>query len=113
MNGFKQKLESFEIGSPSDGLTFAHRLARENNWSIAFSKSVVIEYKRFIYLIAISDHQMTPSDQMDQAWHLHMTYTRSYWVDLCRNTLGFELHHNPTKGGDNEGRKFRKQYQHT
>ncbi|VAW56044.1 hypothetical protein MNBD_GAMMA07-948 [hydrothermal vent metagenome] len=112
-NILKHKLSIFEIGSADDDFSFTQRLARENGWSIDFANQVVIEYKRFIYLVAISKHEVTPSDQVDQAWHLHMTYTRSYWVDLCKNILGFELHHNPTKGGREEGVKFNRQYSET
>src|SRR6185295_3548465 len=53
---------------------------------------------------------VTPSDPVDQAWHLHLTYTRSYWIDLCKNTLGKEIHHNPTKGGEKEAKKFEHYY---
>jgi len=113
MKNLKKQLIAFEIGSPNDNFPFTQRLARENAWPIDFAHQVVTEYKRFIYLVAVSKHEITPSDQVDQAWHLHMTYTQSYWVDLCRNTLGFELHHYPTKGGREESIKFRRQYSET
>ena len=48
----------------------------------------------------------TPSDEVDQAWHLHMLYTDSYWRGLCEGVLGRELSHGPTKGGEAEGEKF-------
>lgn len=54
----------------------------------------------------MSPKGVTPSDAVDQAWHLHLTYTKSYWVDLCQNTLHKEIHHNPTKGGNSEAEKF-------
>src|SRR5882762_2181922 len=58
-------------------------------------------------------HEVTPSDAVDQAWHLHLTYTRSYWDGLCREVLGRPLHHVPTKGGRGETAKFRDQYMET
>jgi hypothetical protein len=41
---------------------------------------------------------------------LHLTYTKSYWNDLCKNTLEREIHHNPTKGGKAEQVKFNSLY---
>jgi hypothetical protein len=53
---------------------------------------------------------MTPSEAVDQAWHLQPTYTRSYWNDLCGRVLGHPLHHNPTQGGPEEEQRYREQY---
>ena len=58
-------------------------------------------------------HEVTPSDEVDQAWHLHLTYTRSYWDGLCDAVLGRALHHGPTKGGQAEGDRFENQYERT
>ncbi|MGH1541396.1 MAG: glycine-rich domain-containing protein [Arenicella sp.] len=102
-----QKLTFSEAGAD---LTFAQRLARENGWTQEYAERSIQEYKRFIYLIAIGDQPMTPSDQVDQVWHLHLTYTRSYWHEMCRDILGFELHHGPTKGGKQQASLFFEQY---
>lgn len=91
-------------------LPFSHRLARDNGWPTAFAQRVVLEYKRFVYLAATCGHPVTPSDEVDQAWHLHLVYTRSYWDELCGQVLGFALHHGPTKGGAAEGHKFQDWY---
>jgi uncharacterized protein (TIGR04222 family) len=58
-------------------------------------------------------HPVTPSVQVDEAWHLHLTFTRSYWVRLCGQVLGRPLHHDPTRGGDDESAKFHEQYERT
>ena len=87
-------------------LPFSRRLARDNGWPLAFAERVVLEYKKFVYLAATCGHPVTPSDEVDQAWHLHLVYTRSYWEELCGQVLGFALHHGPTKGGAAEGHKF-------
>jgi len=107
------RINSLQIGPPQAAFTFTQRLARENGWSTTFSKKVFFEYKRFLHLVATSDREITPSDQVDQVWHLHLTYTRSYWKGLCEDTLGFKLHHNPTEGGSQQQKKFRNQYQYT
>ena len=117
MNAFQQslyeQLMQFEIDEPGVELTFARRLARENGWSVPYAQRVIREYKRFLYLAMQAGHVVTPSQQVDQAWHLHLTYTRSYWERLCREVLGRPLHHGPTKGGSEEQQKYRDLYQQT
>ncbi len=79
-------LEKFEVDAGDETLTFIQRLARENGWSISFARKVFTEYKKFIFLAIISPGQVTPSDQVDQAWHLHLSYTQSYC--LIRSRIG-------------------------
>lgn len=104
---------AFELDDAASSLPYTRRLARENRWEIAYAVRVVREYKRFVYLAMRAGHSVTPSFVVDQAWHLHMLYSRSYWQDLCGGVLGCELHHGPTKGGKTEGVKHRDQYQRT
>ncbi|MBD1385954.1 hypothetical protein IDJ75_11740 [Mucilaginibacter rigui] len=101
-----QKIHAFELDEPGSAFKFSDRLARENGWTKSYAKRVVEEYKKFIFLCCVSQQGVTPSDPVDQAWHLHLTFTRSYWTDLCKNTLNREIHHNPTKGGEQEAAKF-------
>ena len=108
-----QRLAAYEIGPPDAALSFAARLARENRWSADYAERVIGEYKRFCYLASVAGHQVTPSDQVDQAWHLHLTYSRDYWERFCREVLGRPLHHGPTRGGRDEGERFYDQYAQT
>jgi hypothetical protein len=78
-----------------------------------YAERVLEEYKKFIYLGSISICPVTPSDEVDQAWHLHMLYTRDYWKDLCEKILGREFHHGPTRGGNSENEKFLDLYEKT
>ncbi|MEN1681472.1 MAG: hypothetical protein AAGJ46_17970 [Planctomycetota bacterium] len=107
------RIDALELDDETATLTFSRRLARENGWSHAFARRVIDEYKRFVYLAMTAGHEVTPSDEVDQAWHLHLTYTRSYWQDLCGTVLGQPLHHGPTKGGEAEGARFEDQYERT
>jgi uncharacterized protein (TIGR04222 family) len=106
------KLEALDLDGGA-ALSFSKRLARDNGWTADFARRVVLEYKRFVYLAATCGHPVTPSDEVDQAWHLHLVYTRSYWDELCGQVLGFPLHHGPTKGGAAEGHKFQDWYART
>lgn len=110
---FVERVETFPIDSDNKSLRFVDRLARENNWSVQFAERVVLEYKRFCILAMKSGHPVTPSEQVDQAWHLHLTYTRSYWDRFCKEALGRPLHHEPTEGGVSENDKFHDWYAKT
>lgn len=92
-------IEALDVDPPNAALRFTDRLAREQGWSRRHAVAVDREYRRFLYLAATIDRPMTPSDAVDQAWHLHLTYTRSYWDDLCGRILRRPLHHGPTPGG--------------
>ncbi|MBC7749959.1 MAG: hypothetical protein H7Z76_15535 [Methylotenera sp.] len=107
------KIKDFELDDPSVLLTFTDRLARENGWTIEYSIRTVDEYKKFIFLLCIAEHPLTPSDQVDQVWHLHLLYTQSYWIDFCQNTITRQIHHGPTEGGVAENNKFTNWYEKT
>ncbi|WP_029630536.1 TIGR04222 domain-containing membrane protein [Zavarzinella formosa] len=108
-----KRIEQFEIDAPGVRLRFADRLARENGWTAQFARRVIAEYKRFCFLAMEAGHPVTPSEQIDQAWHLHLVYTRNYWEDFCPNALGQPLHHGPTKGGEAESHKHHDWYEKT
>jgi hypothetical protein len=108
-----KKISEFSLDAPDASFSFTKRLCRENGWNENYAKRVIDEYKKFLYLSCIAGRSLTPSDEVDQAWHLHMIYTESYWTDLCQNTLGRKFGHGPTKGGKAEGEKYSDQYQFT
>jgi len=108
-----QRLAGYEIGPPDAAFTFAQRLARENRWSADYASRVLTEYKRFCWLACAAGHQVTPSDAVDQAWHLHLTYSRDYWDRFCPQVLHQSLHHGPTAGGSQERTRYYEQYAQT
>lgn len=103
----------YNIGPDDAALSFAARLARENGWSAGHAARVIGEYKRFCFLAVIGDREVTPSDAVDQAWHLHLTYSRDYWERFCPEILGRSLHHGPTAGGGDERHRYFEQYAET
>ena len=109
----RQRLDRYDLDDPNSRLKFSERLARENNWTFRYARRVVVEYKRFLELAVVAGHTVTPSDDVDQAWHLHMVYTHSYWNDLCKNVLQQPLHHGPTKGGQEERERYEDLYAKT
>lgn len=97
-----RRIETYPLDDPGAAQPFSARLARENGWSQPYVGRVIAEYKRFVFLAMVAGHTVTPSEQVDQAWHLHITYTRTYWNEFCGEVLGRPLHHDPTKGGTDE-----------
>jgi hypothetical protein len=108
-----QNILHFELDDPDSGYAFSDRLARENGWELDFALRAIHEYKRFMLLICTATHPLTPSDEVDQVWHLHLLYTRSYWDEFCAEILGTKVHHGPTKGGAQERNKFGDWYNKT
>jgi uncharacterized protein (TIGR04222 family) len=108
------RILSFDVdGVDSPALPFAARLARENGWSRPHAERVIREYKRFVFLAMTAGFPVCPSEDVDAAWHLHLTYTRSYWKRFCGEVLGQPLHHDPTKGGPAEADKHLAMYDRT
>lgn len=97
----------FELGRP---LGFIKRMARDKGWTIGFAEAAITEYRRFCFLATTSPRPVTPSEEVDEVWHMHMTYTRDYWDVWCANALGRKLHHDPTRGSLDDQALFREQY---
>ncbi len=53
---------------------------------------------------------VTPSEEVDEVWHLHLTYSRDYWEVWCGLVLGRPLHHDPAGGGGAEQSRLHAQY---
>ena len=107
------RLAGYTISPESAEFSFAARLARENRWSVGFTQRVILEYKRFCYLACTAGHEVTPSDAVDQVWHLHLTFSRDYWGEFCPDVLRADLHHGPTAGGEVERSRYYDQYART
>jgi hypothetical protein len=101
---------AFDEGKPE--LPFAARLSKDNGWSNLYSMRVIEEYRKFAFLMAEGGHVAVPSDQVDQAWHQHLQYTRS-WADFCRNVMRQTIDHEPSRGGNAETDRFKHLYERT
>ena len=92
-------------------LDFTRRLARTLGWPLDETRALVEQYRRFCFLAVVSDiGAVTPSEEVDEVWHLHLAYTRDYWDRWCGEALGRRLHHDPTVGGPAEQARYRQQY---
>src|SRR5437764_7950218 len=108
-----QRINDFSFDPPGTRRSFGRRLAEENGWDAAFARRVLDEYKKFAFLAVVAGHPVAPSDAVDQAWHLHLLYTRSYWEHFCPEVLGRPLHHGPSRGDPAERRSFHDWYAQT
>lgn len=100
-----ERIESYEFDEPGCARPIAQRLAQENGWSARQAANAIREYRRFMFLVCTAGHSCCPSDEVDQVWHLHLTYTRSYWRKFCQEVLGRPVHHEPSRGGAAERQK--------
>lgn len=107
------KIRSYSLDDPTSSLKLSTRISVENNWSPSYTQRVIEEYKKFVFLAMVAGHKVTPSDEVDQVWHLHMIYTEEYWENFCKNILPRQLHHGPTKGGSAEDDKYDNWYTKT
>jgi len=105
-----QCLLDYPLHDPSHVIGFHDHLMRSNGWSHHFALRAIEEYRKFVFLAMVADHQVTPSDQVDQVWHLHLLFSDAYWNDFCPRVLGRPLHHEPTRGGAAERQRFQHLY---
>jgi hypothetical protein len=94
-----QRIQGFEIDNPNDDVPFSSRLVRECGWSHEKARGAIGEYKKFIYLICVSASPLTPSEVVDQVWHLHRADTRSYGSQFCEGVVGRPIRRDPTEDG--------------
>ena len=99
--------------NPAIDLDFAHRLARDRSWTLAYTLAAIEEYRRFCFLAVVSPTPVTPSEEVDEVWHQHLLYSRDYWDGWCGVALGRSLHHDPTPGGRQAALTYRAQYAST
>lgn len=96
-----------EAAGPFD---FNRRLARDKGWTERFTRSAIMEYRRFCFIAVTGSSPATPSEEVDEVWHQHLTYSRDYWYVWCNYVLRTPLYHDPTTGGSAEQVRFREQY---
>jgi uncharacterized protein (TIGR04222 family) len=112
-NDLYQRIQAFSFDQPGTRLSFGQRLTRENGWTADYAQWAIAEYRKFAFLAVAAGHPVTPSDAVDQVWHLHLSYTRSYWQEFCPHVLQMPLHHEPTQGGAAEQTKYGDWYRRT
>jgi uncharacterized protein (TIGR04222 family) len=104
------RIESFGFSEPADPLGFESRLADDQGWTLGYALAVAEEYRRFLVLTQVAGQPVSPSPDVDEAWHLHLTRTAHYEA-FCTASFGRFLHHEPARAG--EGKRHRLMYRDT
>ena len=112
-NALWQRIEQFELDEQGAEFPFSKKLAKEQGWDPDFTKLAIREYKRFVYLCCISPEGASPSEIVDEVWHLHLNYTVNYWDHFCGEILQRKLHHHPSNGGMEETKRHNHWLQQT
>jgi hypothetical protein len=89
-----QKVEAFAMESSFSEYGMTLRLAQENFWTEDFTEKAILEYKKFMYLAAVTDAMVSPSYIVDIVWHTHLIFTQSYTA-FC-DVLGKRIEHIPS-----------------
>jgi hypothetical protein len=100
-----QQIQQFEFDQNAGEYGFLIRLADENAWSMHFTQQATEEYKKFMYLAAVSDQMVSPSEIVDVVWHQHLIFTQSYG-SFCK-ILGKQIQHIPSTHAIEEATKFK------
>jgi hypothetical protein len=101
-----RQIQQYSLDNSDAEFPFSKKLAKENNWTVEYTKRAIEEYKKFTFLAVVSGHPVSPSETVDRVWHLHLTYTQDYWEEFCLKILGKSLHHQPSYGGCQEQEKY-------
>lgn len=107
-----QRLQAHRFDAPGATQPFSVKLALAESWDAEFTAHVIEEYRKFLYLTQVAEAQVTPSIVVDRAWHMHLTFTRDYWEQLCPHVLGRPLHHEPCSGPE-EMPRYNRQFDET
>jgi hypothetical protein len=107
------RIQGFSLDAPDADFPFSKKLAKEENWSLDFTRKAIEEYKKFVYLCCILPNGASPSRIVDKVWHMHLIYTQNYWEEFCPDILKRPLHHHPSKGGTAENEKHLSWFQDT
>uniref|UniRef100_A0A832M3K2 TIGR04222 domain-containing membrane protein n=1 Tax=Oscillatoriales cyanobacterium SpSt-402 TaxID=2282168 RepID=A0A832M3K2_9CYAN len=108
-----QRLQEFKLDDPTHEFGFTRHLMKNQGWTLTYAERAIAEYKKFAFLTVVANHQVVPSDQVDQVWHAHVLLTQSYWEEFCPKVLGKKLHHHPARGGRAERAEFHHLYAQT
>jgi len=100
-----QHIADFDLDGPVAEYGFSTRLENENFWTVNFARGAILEYKKFMYLAAVSDIMVSPSPIVDIVWHQHLIFTQSY-DEFCR-VLGKKVEHIPSTHHAADFNKFK------
>ena len=66
-----QRLQNYQLDDPTHEFGFTRHLMKNHGWTEHYAQRAIAEYKKFAFLTVVANHQIVPSDQVDQVWHAH------------------------------------------
>lgn len=89
-NKVKEYIYSLDLSS------IAKKLVKQYNWRHEHVIAVIKMYKNFLFLNVKygKKYNLTPSEEIDEIWHLHILDTKNYRRD-CEMIFGKYFDHNP------------------
>lgn len=94
-----KRLEWFDFPLKYPGETLLSHLVDKTALGDRKARIAVKEYRRFLYLAAVSDREVVPSPLIDHLWQLHITLSRTYFEDFCPRIIGRVIIRQPRRPG--------------
>jgi hypothetical protein len=89
------KLDAYDFPLTGKGKLLARKVAWETTLNAAKSTVAVAEYRCYLYLAAVSDEPLAPSQVVDAVWQCHVKDTSAYVDGLCMGVIGRMIHNTP------------------
>lgn len=112
-NPIWDQLKNYQFDSPDPTETFSERLARKGGWTKEFTREVIEEYRKFLFLIATEKCILIPSPSVDLAWCIHTEHYYFHWNKLRLEILKCDVQRFVPDSEDNNTSWNAKQYQRT
>ena len=80
------------VEPPRTMTCFEHCLRHEGDWTDESATRITLEYRKFLYLKIVEGGVLTPSEVVDQAWHLHRCFPEAY-RRFCAEVAGQDIPH--------------------
>lgn len=80
------------------------RIAKLYHHTEEIAADLVKEAKRMLYLRAVTGNPVSPSEEIDDAWHEMILFTKFY--QQFADFIGHFVHHNPTPGPPDGGKMY-------
>lgn len=90
-NPIWKQIENFRFDFENYNGKFPEKLARTGNWGPDFTREVVEEYKKFLFLAATEIFTIIPPPTVDLAWKIHSENYPSSWKSLCTHVIQCKL----------------------
>jgi hypothetical protein len=90
-----QRLTEHDFPLDDQGKTLLSHLVKETTLGADKAAIALREYRKFLYLAAVSGEIVAPSPLIDRIWHTHIEHTRAYFDDFCPRIIGRVIHHAP------------------